>query len=101
MAPTIPKHQIGSRVSTKAILVTNLAECKRRYGANAKTKVAFGFVEEVGHRETSTGRATYSIKAGWDLGGTSVKIAFVNSQSVTLVPGKHDPQPPEPQQDEE
>ncbi|CAJ1937443.1 unnamed protein product [Cylindrotheca closterium] len=67
MASSNPEHQIGARVSTRAILVTRLAECKRRYGSNAKSKVDFGVVEEVVCGKAKTGRANYAIKARWTL----------------------------------
>ena len=38
---------VGSRVSAKAIHVTNNAECARRYGANRKMNVLVGTVVEV------------------------------------------------------
>ncbi|CAJ1946873.1 unnamed protein product [Cylindrotheca closterium] len=86
MTPSNPKHQIGARVSTRAILVTSLAECKRCYGSNAKSKVVFGVVEEVVCGQTATGRANYTTKARCTLGDTATKVASVNSRSVSLAP---------------
>ncbi|CAJ1957995.1 unnamed protein product [Cylindrotheca closterium] len=75
-----------ARVSTRAILVTSLAECKRGYGSNAKSKVVFGVVEEVVCGQTATGQANYTTKARCTLGGTATKVASVNSRSVSLAP---------------
>ena len=66
--------------------MTSLAECKRRYGANAKTKVVFGVIEEVGEGQTASGRAFYMVKACWTLGDSYTKVFLVNSRSVTLAP---------------
>ena len=38
---------IGASVEAKAMLITSLAECSRRFGTNAKTKVVPGLVETV------------------------------------------------------
>ena len=119
MPVTNPKLQIGARVSTRAILVTCPAECKRRYGANAKKKVVFGIVQEVIRGQTKTGRAAYYIKATWNIGEEATKVQEVNSASCKYAPlevleppgpeqgaaiagatGAQNPVPPSPEQQE-
>ena len=48
------RRVVGSKVVTKAIHVTNLAECKRRYSANAKKKEVVGIVTKVITTKTRT-----------------------------------------------
>jgi hypothetical protein len=42
-----PRKVIGAYIKTKAILVSNEAECARRYGNRKKTFMVKGVVEEV------------------------------------------------------
>ena len=76
---------VGSRISAKAMHVTNLAECARRYGANKKTKVLYGtVVEHVSQRNNPNSRRVTNIIVGdFDLGGGVLKQASLNIRSVT------------------
>ena len=58
MAPTNPRCTIGTKIETKAVHVTSLAECSRRYRANKKTGIIVGTVLEVeiGLKATDLGR---------------------------------------------
>ena len=53
MAPTNPCCTIGTKIETKAVHVTSLAEGSRRYGANKKTRILVGTVlaVEMGRRQ--------------------------------------------------
>lgn len=76
----------GACVETKAMFVTALAECNRRFGTNAKTKVVPGVVVSVSH-ESPPGRtrATTFIIANYYFGPNDVKQGKVNIRSVTAV----------------
>ena len=78
---------VGSRISAKAIHVTNLAECARRYGANKKTKVLYGtVVEHVSQRNNPNSRRVTNIIVGdFDLGSGVLKQASLNIRSVKAV----------------
>jgi hypothetical protein len=54
--PDDPRLYIGASVETKAVVVTSFAECSRRYGTNAKTKVVPGLVVSFGHDSAPPGR---------------------------------------------
>ena len=54
-----PRLYIGASVEAKAILVTSLAECSRRYGTNAKTKIVPGLVVSSGQESAPPGRYIY------------------------------------------
>ena len=58
MAPTDPRYTIRTNMDTKAVHVTSLAKCFRRYGANKKTRILVGTVLEVeiGPKTTALGR---------------------------------------------
>ena len=83
---------VGSPISAKAMHVTNLAECARRYGKNKKTKILYGTVVE--HLSTqnnpNTRRITNTIVGDYDLGGGTIKRASLNIRSVKA----YDPVPP-------
>ena len=54
--PDDPRLYIGASVEAKAVFVTSLAECSRRYGTNAKTKVVPGLVVSFGQDSAPSGR---------------------------------------------
>ena len=54
--PDDPRLFIGASVEAKAMLATSLAQCSRRYGTNAKTKVVPGLVVSFGQESASPGR---------------------------------------------
>lgn len=85
--PPDPRKEIGSRVKAKAIHVSNLAECARRYGKNKLIKVVFGTVLEVINSVNPTSnRASMYITANYDLGGGTMKEAKLNIRSVKAAP---------------
>ena len=47
MAPPNQRCNILTKIDTKAVLATSLAECSRRYRANKKTIILVGTVLEV------------------------------------------------------
>ena len=67
--PADERPAIGAKVIAKAVHVTNLAECTRRFGSNAKTKEIFGTVIEVRTAPTATNRVTTSIVIDFELDG--------------------------------
>ena len=94
MTPTDPLCTIGTKIETKAVYVTSLAECSRRYGANKKTRILVGTVLEVeiGPKATTLGRCRTFVVARFDLGGGAMKVTTINIRSVKL----HTPEPPRP-----
>ena len=94
MAPTNPRCAIGTKIETKALHVTSLAECSRRYGANKKTRILVGTVLEVeiGTKADALGRRRNFVVARFDLGGGDMKGATINIRSVKI----HTPEPPRP-----
>jgi hypothetical protein len=77
------RRTIGSKVHAKAIHVTNLAECSRRYGAGKKTKLLLGTVLEAKERQKEgNSRMSWFITADYDLGGGDLKRAELNIRSV-------------------
>ena len=77
---------VGLRISAKAIHITNLAECARRYGANKKTKVVYGtVVEHISQKNNPTSnRITNIIVGDYDFGDGVIKRASLNIRSVKL-----------------
>ena len=71
MSSNDPRYQVGALVHAKAMYVTALIECHRRYGSNAKTKLVNG------QKQTGT-----LITAIYSLGGQCRKVATLNSRSV-------------------
>ena len=83
MSATDPRFQSGARVHAKAIHVTSLIECHRRYGSNAKTKLLNGLVCRVDTTPSSTKKRTVTlITANYYLGGNTIKTTTLNSRSV-------------------
>ena len=86
MAPTSDPHRIvGNIVHAKAIHVTNLAECARRYGSKKKTKKLRGVVQNVIF-SNDLGRRRTNIVATYQLGGNVEKTVTLNSRSVIVGP---------------
>ncbi|KAI2494204.1 Transposase IS4 [Fragilaria crotonensis] len=76
-----PRLYIGASVEAKArMFVTSLAECSRRYGTNAKTKVVPGLVVSFGQDRAPPGRsrATTFIVADFFFGDNEVKRGKLN-----------------------
>ena len=71
MSSNDPRYQVGALVHAKAMHVTALIECHRRYGSNAKTKLVNG------QKQMGT-----LITAIYSLGGQCRKVATLNSRSV-------------------
>ena len=91
MAPTNPSCTIGTKIDTKAVHVTSLAKCSRRYEADKKTRILVGSVLEVGigPKATAFGRRRTFVVAIFDRGGRAMKVATINIRSVKL----HNPEP--------
>ena len=91
MAPTDPHCTIGTKIDTKAVHVTSLAECSRRYGSKKRTIILIGTVLEVeiGPKATVLGRHRTFVVARFDLGGGTRKLATINTWSVKI----HTPEP--------
>jgi hypothetical protein len=85
-----PRFVVGTRVHAKAILVTNHAECHRRYGSNAKSKLVGGSVVAVESLPSAKGKHSLKvITIDFDLGGATIKQLKLNLRSVKAgdVPG--------------
>jgi hypothetical protein len=77
------RRVVGSKVHAKALHVTNLAECSRRYGAGKKTKLLSGTVLEAKEtQKEGNSRMSWFITADYDLGGGDIKRAQLNIRSV-------------------
>ena len=87
------KKLVGSRISAKAIHITNLAECTRRYGCFKKTKIVYGTVLEhiSTQKNKNSTRITNMIVGDFDLGGGFMKRASLHLRSVNLVLPVHRP----------
>ena len=86
MVPSDPRCTIGTKFETKAMHVTSLAKCLRRYGENNKTIILVGtFLEmEIGPKATALGRRRNFFVARFDLGGGDMNVATINVWSVKL-----------------
>ena len=89
-----PCCTIGTKIKTKTVHVTSLADYSRRYRANKKTIIIVGTVleAEIGPKATTLGRRRTFVVARFDLGGGDTKVATINIRSVKL----HTPEPPRP-----
>ena len=87
VTPDDPRLYIGASVEAKAMFVTSLAECSRRYGTNAKPKVVPGVVVAFGQGSAPPGRsrATTFIVADFFFGDNEVKLGKLNIRSVKAV----------------
>ena len=94
MAPTDPSCTIKTKIKTKAVHVTSLDDCSRRYEANKKTVILVGTVLEVEiwPKTTALGRRRNCFVARFDLGVGALKVATINIRSVKL----HTPEPTRP-----
>ena len=77
-----PRRIVGRRVCAKAIHVTALAECARRFGSRSKSKVIAGTVIECSVKKTATNRSSAYVKAVYNLGGGTLKTVELNVRSV-------------------
>ena len=77
----------GARVIAKAIHVTNLSECNRRYGSAANSKLLIGVVFKTSGDKLPSGHLRMNIHARFDLGGDISKISKINLRSYRLAPG--------------
>ena len=86
MEPTYPRCTIRTKTKIKAVHVTSLAKCSRRYGANKKTRLLVGTVLEmkIGPKATALGRRRIFVFTRFYLGGGSMKVATINIRSVKL-----------------
>ena len=91
MPPADVRRVVGAMVCAKACHVTSFAECRRRFGANAKTVSLQGTVMQVTNVPTSTGRSSSFVQASYELGDGVFKTAKLNIRSVGL-PAKQGPQ---------
>ena len=90
MAPTSdPRRIVGNIVHAKAIHVTNIAECARRYGSKKKSKKLRGVVQNVIFSRGS-GRRNTNIVATYQLGGNVEKTVTLNSRAVIAGPPPED-----------
>ena len=93
MVSTDPRCTIRTKIEIKAVHVTSLAECSRRYGTNKKTIIIVVTVLEVeiGPKGTVLGRRR-TFFARFDLGGGAIKVVTINIRGVSL----YTPEPPRP-----
>ena len=83
MSSNDPRYVVGGLVHAKACHVTNEAECRRRYGSHAKTKIVNGVVTSVESiRNGNNKRTATEITASYTLGGSVTKVQRLNSRSV-------------------
>ena len=93
MAPDL-RNVVGSVVTCKATHITNLAECSRRYGSNAKTKILEGTVAElIVDRSNATSCAQTYVVGDWELGNGRTKrvkvhiwFTFLKESAPPVVP---------------
>ena len=83
---TIKSFENGDSIVAKATHVTSLAECTRRFGKRNKSKWINGTVLSIYNKKTKTGRNSRHVRAKFDLGGGSYKIADVNIRSIQAAP---------------
>ena len=94
MAPTNPYYTIGTKIKTKAVHVTSLAKCLRRYRANKKARILVDTVleAEIGPKAAALGRHRRFAISRFDIGGGAIKGATINIWGVKL----HTTEPPFP-----
>ena len=74
-------------MQAKALHVSNLAECSRRYGANKSTKMLLGTVVEVSNvANPTTHRVSTFVTADFHLRGGAMKQTKLNIRSVKPAP---------------
>ena len=80
---TDPRKIVGNIVEAKALHVTSLAECTRRYGANKASKMLKGVVVDTTTTTSSkTNRTSTTVTADYNLGGGVIKRATINVRSL-------------------
>jgi hypothetical protein len=72
----------GGKVHALALYVSNLSECSRRYGSNAKSKLVNGRVFSVQNTPTATGRTSTLVRALYKFDRQTTKEAELNIRSV-------------------
>jgi hypothetical protein len=83
MSGTDQRYIPGAIVNAKAVQVTNLAECSRRYGCNAKTKRVVGKVVSTEFKSLpGNTRKSCFVTADYELGGGVIKTCILNLRSV-------------------
>ena len=94
MALTNPRCNSRNKIKTKAVHVTSLDKCLRRYRANKKTIIIVDTVLEVeiGPKATALGRCRNFVVSRFDLVIGAMKLATINIQSAKL----HTQEPPCP-----
>ena len=97
MVPQYLCCTIETKVETKDVIVTSLADCLRRYGAIKKTIILVQTVLEVeiGPKATTSGRRRSFLVVKFDLGGGDIRVDTINIRSVRL----HTPEPLRPDTD--
>ena len=85
--PPDQRRVIVGQVQAKALHVSNLAECARRYGATKSTKMLLGTVIEVSNVVNPTlQRISTFVTAVYHLGGGTMKQTKLNIRSVKPAP---------------
>ena len=70
---TNPPKIVGNIIEAKALHVTSLAECTRRYGANKALKMLKGVVVDTTTTTSlKTNRTSTTVTADYNLGGGSI-----------------------------
>jgi hypothetical protein len=72
----------AEKVHALALHVSNLSECSRQYGSNAKSKLVNGRVISVQNTPTATGRTSTLVRALYKLDRETAKKAELNIRSV-------------------
>ena len=82
--PLVNQRSIrGGFIMAKAVFVTSVAECARRYGAHAMTKMLPGIVSEVLKvKNCGNGRNATFVVADFCLGGETVKRCKLTKRKV-------------------
>ena len=83
---TIKTFENGDSIVAKATHVTSLVECTRHFGKRNKSKLINGTVLSIYNKKTKSGRNSRQVRAKFDLGGGSTKIADVNIRSIQAAP---------------
>ena len=86
MASDDQRRIIGRIVYVKALHVTALEECARRYGSWSKSKKVTGAVIECIGKKTRNNRSIPYVKAVYALGGVTLKTVELNIRSVLKAP---------------
>ena len=77
---------IGECVTAKAIHVTHLSECARRYGSDKKTKGLVGLVVTNVNILTAAERASWFVRVRFHLGGGQTNMHELSVWSVKKTP---------------